>query len=178
MRAERSGRKTWVQALCAKGVGPLQSRKHLTRLGKSGQLCPQPNSGGTQQLSEPSSGLEALPGASLSPRSSVLGAVWGQEGRGTQGDSASVTRPAVTRRNGRSSFPPLATRARGPSTGNGHLQSLQCPHPAARDVECRDYGARERPGRWPRARPNTSRSPGTLQNHCLGPMGSILHTKG
>lgn len=48
---------------------------------------------GTQQLSDPSSGLEALPGASPAPRSLVLGAVWGQEGRGTQGDSASVTRP-------------------------------------------------------------------------------------
>lgn len=82
---------------------------------------------GTQWFSDPSSGLEASLGTSPAPRSSVPGAVWGQEGRGTQGDSATVTRFAVTRRNGRSSFPPLATRARGPSTGNGHLQPLKCP---------------------------------------------------
>lgn len=48
---------------------------------------------GTQQLSDPSSSLEAQPGASPASRSSVLGAVWGQEGRGTHGDSAAVTRP-------------------------------------------------------------------------------------
>lgn len=61
----------------------------------------------------------------------------------------------MTRRNGRRSFPPLATRAHGPSTGNGHLQ----PPGSPLNPQRAPFGAESR-GRGS-CRCRTSRTSGT-----------------